>query len=373
MIFDKKDRNRGGASLRSNKDSVFGAFTLAEVLITLAVIGVVAALTIPSLYQNYKSRAWNTAATVFERKLSEATKVMNSEMTLIGHNTTQEFVSELSRHIKILKVCDSENLISCFEEKFYWGADNTEINTKELTTSSHFGKSEYETELIGVMFANGVNAIMAYDKHCRTQDPYSNQINTTGCLAMVYDVDGYNKPNTFSKDLRGFNGVSIISGCDYFINNLCLSTTFSPDPVSEFGDEETYRSLEGSMYPSPLNGSYSEWTKDYVSAAKYHCSKMGMSLISESEMQQIVEYLYPNGTLDYDRVNKTPIVPSDSVHDSYVTSEQHVGSSSLCLNSVSCYWAGRIAQFTQNSGGFSSLYAIIGNLGIGSVSAFCVK
>lgn len=32
-------------------------FTLAEVLITLGIIGVVAALTIPTLIQNYKDRA----------------------------------------------------------------------------------------------------------------------------------------------------------------------------------------------------------------------------------------------------------------------------------------------------------------------------
>lgn len=34
----------------------FNAFTLAEVLITLGVIGVVAALTIPQLVKNYKEK-----------------------------------------------------------------------------------------------------------------------------------------------------------------------------------------------------------------------------------------------------------------------------------------------------------------------------
>ena len=48
------------------------AFTLAEMLITLAIIGIVAALTIPTLIQNYQERAWNTASQVFQRKLGEA-------------------------------------------------------------------------------------------------------------------------------------------------------------------------------------------------------------------------------------------------------------------------------------------------------------
>lgn len=35
-----------------------GAFTLAEVLITLGIIGVVAALALPSLIQNTKNKCW---------------------------------------------------------------------------------------------------------------------------------------------------------------------------------------------------------------------------------------------------------------------------------------------------------------------------
>ncbi|MBQ8167804.1 type II secretion system protein, partial [bacterium] len=42
-------------------------FTLAEVLITLAIIGVVAAMTIPTLVANYQQRSWDTASSVFNR------------------------------------------------------------------------------------------------------------------------------------------------------------------------------------------------------------------------------------------------------------------------------------------------------------------
>ena len=46
-------------------------FTLAEVLITLGIIGVVAALTIPTLVQNYQTKSWATASQVFEAKFTE--------------------------------------------------------------------------------------------------------------------------------------------------------------------------------------------------------------------------------------------------------------------------------------------------------------
>ncbi|MBQ8168695.1 prepilin-type N-terminal cleavage/methylation domain-containing protein [bacterium] len=58
------------------------AFTLAEVLITLAIIGVVAAMTIPTLISNYQDKVFETASTTFQRKLGEALKVMNVNSNL---------------------------------------------------------------------------------------------------------------------------------------------------------------------------------------------------------------------------------------------------------------------------------------------------
>src|SRR5699024_10527267 len=57
------------------------AFTLAEVLITLAVIGIVAVLTIPNLMQNNNQKAWDTAADVFNKRLEVAARVMNTQET----------------------------------------------------------------------------------------------------------------------------------------------------------------------------------------------------------------------------------------------------------------------------------------------------
>ena len=89
-------------------------FTLAEVLITLGIIGVVAAMTIPTLVTQNQQKSWNTAASLFNRKLGEALKIMNSQMSLAGHPTTEAFVDELSKHYKIIRVCDNTELSKCF-------------------------------------------------------------------------------------------------------------------------------------------------------------------------------------------------------------------------------------------------------------------
>ena len=80
------------------------AFTLAEVLITLGIIGVVAALTIPTLINNYQTKSWATASQVFEAKFTESLKTMNVQGTLGKYgkyNDTEGFVEELQKHFKI--------------------------------------------------------------------------------------------------------------------------------------------------------------------------------------------------------------------------------------------------------------------------------
>lgn len=51
------------------------AFTLAEVLITLAIIGIVAALTIPNLIQSYKKRVVETRLARFHSMMNQAIKL----------------------------------------------------------------------------------------------------------------------------------------------------------------------------------------------------------------------------------------------------------------------------------------------------------
>ena len=208
------------------------AFTLAEVLITLAIIGIVAALTIPTLIQNYQERAWGTASQVFQRKLGEALRVMNVQGTLAGYTTTEAFVDELSKHIKITRICDNDDITTCFADKVTWGTENEEVEMADVKRASHFGQDSWGTNTVGVQFANGVNGVIAYNPEC-VQNQFSNQITGTSCLAILYDVDGFKNPNTQNKDLRSIN-VSSLGGssCSFEIGGICFGTPFPPTALT---------------------------------------------------------------------------------------------------------------------------------------------
>ena len=207
-------------------------FTLAEVLITLAIIGVVTAITIPTLIQNYQEKAWNTAAAVFERKLEEALKTMNSQQTLAGHTSTKNFITALSGHFKITRICETNDLSSCFESEISWpiidiakgGKINNPVNTTTIKTASDLDKEDWNTEVLGVQFANGTTGLIAYNPECK-QDPYSNQTTGMDCIALIYDTNGFKTPNTNGKDLRAINA-TLGGNCSFKIDGTCFKEQF---------------------------------------------------------------------------------------------------------------------------------------------------
>ena len=278
-------------------------FTLAEVLITLAIIGIVAALTIPTLVQNYQERAWNTASQVFQRKLGEALRVMNVQGTLAGYTTTEAFVDELSKHIKITRICENDDITTCFADTVTWGDE--EVDMSKIKKAKNFGQEDWDTNTVAVQFANGVNGVIAYNPSC-TQNQFSNDIITVGengigtnCLAILYDVDGFKNPNTEGKDLKNLNVTSLGgSNCAIELSDgTCFTAPFYPTAVTRAECEQ----LVAGGYP--IKGC--DYDNDYWAGAVKACKDMGSSLPSQSDLDKLAEELYQdaNGSFSGNRDN----------------------------------------------------------------------
>ncbi len=283
-------------------------FTLAEVLITLAIIGIVAALTIPTLVQNYQERAWNTASQVFQRKLGEALKVMNVQGTLAGYTTTEAFVDELSKHIKITRICDNDDITTCFSDTVTWGDE--EVDMSKIKKAKNFGQTDWDTNTVAVQFANGVNGVIAYNPSC-TQNQFSNDVITIGengigtdCLAILYDVDGYKNPNTQNKDLRSIN-IENLAGitCAFELDGVCFSEPFMADEPMSFADCEAQKSALGIESCCPV--SYCNDT-DYWAAAVKKCGGV-QNLPTQEQLTALANQIYDQpisgSSLDYEYAN----------------------------------------------------------------------
>ena len=96
------------------------AFTLAEVLITLGIIGVVAALTIPGLITRYKAHQLRTQFLKSYSTVQQAFKQMEADDVSLnqsdyGSNDGIKFYEVFARYVKPAKLCFRSNLgLPCY-------------------------------------------------------------------------------------------------------------------------------------------------------------------------------------------------------------------------------------------------------------------
>ena len=194
------------------RDMSMRAFTLAEILITLTVIGVVAALTIPSLNNEVNSRTLATKQKVFENRLHEGLRRMKAEDKLEKTYTTSEFVDEMGKYFNISQVCEPENLTDCFGEKiisYEAKPEGEEFEVSELTNTNNFNDSEESNAPVkGVKFSDGTTMIMGYKPDCVAASAYDDSSDQssgklTSCMRYIADVDPKKKTKKYGGSTSG--------------------------------------------------------------------------------------------------------------------------------------------------------------------------
>ena len=293
---EKHLQSRSLADFQTSK-----GFTLAEVLITLGIIGVVAAMTIPTLMVDINTKQWSTAKDVFNKKLNEAMKNMNTAQVISGHTTTLSFVQELGKHFKINKICKNDDLQSCFSDTVWWGGGTATPKEVDMTTikqSSHFGLEDWGTELIGVQFANGVTGLVAYNPEC-SGDPLSNQFEGSKCISILYDVSGSKNPNTSGKDLGNYGVISRLgkAACAFELDGTCYSAPSPAIPhVWNACDEDGNTTDPDDLafmrkYGISKCMSSDHGTSDYWAGAAELCGGTS-KMASNTDLAKIANYVY---------------------------------------------------------------------------------
>ena len=182
------------------------AFTLAEILITLMVIGVVAAITVPNLMHNVNQATLSRKQQVFDAKLHEGLRRMKAEDKLEKTYTTSEFIDEMGKYFNISQVCEPENLTDCFGEKIisYEGKpEGEEFNVSELTNTNNFNDAEdSDAPVKGIKFADGTTMIMGYKPNCSAATSFDNDASTenakmTSCMRYIANTAPGKKSNNY--------------------------------------------------------------------------------------------------------------------------------------------------------------------------------
>ncbi len=155
------------------------AFTLAEVLITLGIIGVVAALTLPSVIQNYQEKQLTTAWKKAYSDVANATLLMSQNNEDLS--TEQKVGEAFARYLQIDKVCEAHKGIEqgCWRRGVYISKKGGGIEGSDPTG--------YGGGAVCMLLTSGTTFCI------------DNGGNKGGIL--YFDVNGINKPNTYGKDI----------------------------------------------------------------------------------------------------------------------------------------------------------------------------
>ena len=190
------------------------AFTLAEVLITLGIIGVVAAMTLPSLIQNKTEKdtvvrlkkSYSVIENAFRLAVNEHGEIQNWGWAMStdsnASTVSADILSKIIPYLKVSKKCLNQE--GCFIKNNYY---------KFLSGENHMQYSPNEYGKSATILADGTILIL------RTYSP------DRYALGYIYvDINGNKSPNTYGKDMFQFiitkNGLEPTGNVNGYIHTL---------------------------------------------------------------------------------------------------------------------------------------------------------
>ena len=271
------------------------AFTLAEVLITLGIIGIVAAMTLPAFISNVQGRIQAKRVENINQKLSKVTDKMAVQSGLIGYPDTMAFVQEMKKHMSIAKVCDNSHLSEC------WGTTEVdvgkdkpwEISKTKTAKTLKIGEPDNWADTVGIVTADGTPMILSYDKNCNF-DPNnaglqynqsSGKSNSLVCLSGVFDWNGGAKPNKLGDDVITLGMASGLgSSCAFEVGSTCYTAPFTPTPMTKAECEQAV--AEGKL---GIKECYYE--QDYWAGAVKQCGGVS-KMPTMAQLGELASQLY---------------------------------------------------------------------------------
>lgn len=182
-------------------------FTLADVLITLGIIGIVAAMTLPTLIQKNQEKvtvtqlkkAYNILSQAYMSAVNENGTPDNWGLThgLEEHNTDNPdeksnssliVLNKLAPHLKIMKNCGQKS--GCFPIK-YLDFNGNPITTQSPDSTKYFAKAQLAD---GTIFFIDVHNIS-----CNANYGISKKLQNV-CGTINVDINGFKPPNQNGRD-----------------------------------------------------------------------------------------------------------------------------------------------------------------------------
>ncbi len=166
------------------------AFTLSEVLITLGIIGIVAAMTIPTLMNKAK---YAELAGQFKKEYSTLSNAWSQIITENGGSVVGVFSSG---DIALDEICTK---VKCIKKCYKATGNSTDCLAAQSEIKSLDGVNDAWVVMygsIGVLADGSTFWLINWTPACN-----SARNNNTTCSYLMFDTNGKKKPNTIGRDI----------------------------------------------------------------------------------------------------------------------------------------------------------------------------
>ena len=207
------------------------AFTIAEILVSLTIIGVISAIVLPALHGNVNEKAWETKRGALYARMSQAIALMpslNGYGVVVDENgyneeetkatAARKFLEDgLSQNYRIARICNADKLERCginIDKSSLVHDDLTGVKTHTPIgiLSDFYGtgieklnlENSYQVASVGFETVNGESILLLYNPWC-TGNPHNtngvNYMHDKICANFIYDLNGKKGPNRVGKDM----------------------------------------------------------------------------------------------------------------------------------------------------------------------------
>ena len=183
----KKEKICYTSDMKHHFKSIKKGFTLAEVLITLGIIGVVAAMTLPSLIQSYEKKVTATRLKKFYSTMLNVIKLSENDN---GEMSNWEFPQQ-----------SYDPLIKVFFRKYYLPY----MSGYDECTADCFYKLGYSLSYLSGTVDNGVAYVSYLVKTSDGMYIYFLPGFPGGYIWMFVDINGAKRPNKIGRDVFVFD------------------------------------------------------------------------------------------------------------------------------------------------------------------------
>lgn len=211
------------------------AFTTAELMVAIAVMGVLAVLTIPTLRYSVQRNVFAHSREIQAKKLAQAVTMLSMRSSRMSYNSTEAFVKDLRKYARISKMCESNEIAKCWPYEKLTLVNDSKYDMSGATGPNVFVpdqayKRSNAADNVSFVTDNGVAVLINFNKLC---DPSMNDENKT-CYMALMDINGDKTPNKVGEDVFLINASGFVVIMPETVENNPPETTgvnMTPPPV----------------------------------------------------------------------------------------------------------------------------------------------